>query len=183
MILMGIAPRLAASIAATCGLALTTLFSFTSCGPVVDPVVEPSLRYKSDAQGCANFTIYKWNESMTEALVIDGLKDELKLSTASRTFRLDSVPEALLSVRVDRYTRTTLSPYCTDVRNPDQESPRVWRATSGTVTITLDRDSVVSNDLYKVTVKLRDVHFKNGTAEVVLTEENFNDVTVGWLPG
>jgi hypothetical protein len=180
---MRIQSRLIASIAATVAVGAFTVLSMTSCGVVLEPVSEPTLHYKSTASGCANFTVFKWNESMTEALVVDGFKDSLNLSTASRTFDLATTAAPSLRVRIDRYTRVTLAPYCTDVRNPDQEAPHVWTAVAGTATITLDRDTVTAGDTYKVTVKLQNVRFSNGSKEVTLAEETFNDVVVGWLPG
>jgi hypothetical protein len=180
---MGRSSRLLASILLATGVALVTLFSLTSCGTVNSPEPEPSFHYRSTAEGCSDFSVYKWNESMTEAIVVVASKPVLGLSTASRTFRLDSVPEAFLSVRVDRYTRTSLSPYCTDVLNPDQEAPRVWRAIAGTATITIDRDSIPPGETYKATVKLQNVRFTNGNIELTLSEETFTDVVVGWFPG
>src|SRR4051812_37307730 len=108
---MGTTSRITTSTLIATGITLAILFSLTSCGTVTSPDPQPSLHYTSAAQGCGNFSVYKWNESMTEAIVVKADKDLLGLSTTSTTFRLDSVPSAALSVRVDRYTRTSLSPY------------------------------------------------------------------------
>jgi hypothetical protein len=163
-------------------LCLVALFSFTSCGPApTEP--KPALQYKATAEGCADFLVYKWNDAMTEAIVVQARKEDLGLSTHSRTFRLDSIPPGSLSVRIDLFPTRQQWAYCSDVVNPDHRTPTSWYATSGTATITLDHDSTTSNEVYKATVKLQNVHLSNGTTEVTVGEQSFNDVTVGWLPG
>jgi hypothetical protein len=172
-----------ASIVLVIAIASAASSAFTSCGTGIDYDPKPSLRYKPAAAGCGDIFVYKWNESGTEALIVQARREDLRLSTQSRTFRLDSMPQTSLHVWVDRYTRSAGEPYCTDVLYPDQERPRQWNAVSGTATITIDRDTVAGGELFKATVKLRNVGFTNGQVVVTLSEETFNDVTVGWYPG
>jgi hypothetical protein len=179
---MRYSPRIITLLSLTALLGAGMFASLMSCGVgVVDNT--PSMHYTSTAQGCANFFVYKWNDTRTEALVIRGDGAGLGLSTASRTFDLATTSQSSLHVWIDRYTRQSVSPYCTDVVDNNAEKPHKWEATSGTATVTRDRDSVAEGDTFKVTIKLQNVHLTDGSKEVTLSEESFNDVTVGWLPG
>lgn len=177
--------RIGAIISLVSAMTLLAGFSLTSC--YIEPVAlqRPAFDYKAKAEGCGGIFVYKWNAATSEAILVSAKKEELGLSTQARTFRLDSVDMRHLSVWVDVYDAPRRSsPYCTDVIDGSQSVPTTWRATSGLVTIVLDRDSVPAFETYKATVTLENVHFRSGNGvEVELERESFNDVVVGWFPG
>jgi hypothetical protein len=136
-----------------------------------------------DAGGCSNIFIHKSSVSGKEVLIVDASKDDLGLSTTPKSFDLESAPNAL-SVRIDAYSQKAPQQYCTDVITTSWKTPATWRATRGSITITLSDNSAGHNVSYTVTAQLRDIRFEDGNGNnMMLPELTLKDVSVGWLPG
>jgi len=168
------------------------LLSTAVVGCGTDPELRtPNPTFDSLAQGCgcAQFTVYRWSVARSECVVINAEDRELGLSTAPKTFDLSTANE-WLHVSMEVYPSAVDDHHCSDVIYPNDPQPEIWRASAGTVTISVSSDQTpdcvgTTPDSFTATVTLHDVVFRSpdGGREVKVPEMVFDTVAVGWLPG
>lgn len=133
--------------------------------------------------GCGNFLVYKFNNDLTDAVVVQADAAQLSLDRTPREF---SLPHSAFDVRIDRFSGPAYAHYCDDVmESTEPKVTRFWKAVSGTVRVAAgDVPPPGSWETYPVVVSLHNVTFQDQFGDqVVIKELDFGSVVVGWLPG
>ncbi len=149
-----------------------------------DNPVEPD-GFTGRTGGCADFQVYRFNGTMTDAVVVQGKGEELGFDRTPREF---SLPDPRLDVRIERFSGAANSHYCDDVLDSSEPKvTRVWTAVAGTVRIasgdTLQPD-LPGIPIYNIRVSLHNVTFRDGNGdEVRIDSLDYGEIQVGWLPG
>ena len=146
--------------------------------------VETNFSFDVAARGCGNFYVYKELPELRLHLYVQADRDALILDLTEQDF--DITNEAI-TVEILQFDEEIGQYACDDVANDQGEIIDRWSAVSGTVSIqiTEDRISVQPWEMtYKVTVKLKEVQLENKDKEIgVLSNTDFEEVYVGWMPG
>lgn len=158
-----------------------------SCEPEKDCCVLPeenNFTFDGAASGCGNFYVYKELPEQQLHLYVQGDRDALNLDLTEKQFTL---PNEAIKIEMLQFDKEIGNYACDDVANDQGEISSTWAAISGMVTMQITEDSISVNPwemTYKVTVKLEDVRIENEQKEIgVLSNTNFEEVYVGWLPG
>ena len=172
---------------------LAVFIYFTvSCAPTsVSSSADISASITSSAQGCGNFIVYRSDSLKSKWVVVDANLDSLSLSESPKEFDLKN-ESSFLFVHYDFYlinkdgTKQLNFIYCNDVLFNNSQMPQVFKAIDGYAHIF--RSPIETNGFfknYRVTVKLRSVHFVDslGKDTVFLKALTIDSVHVGWLPG
>jgi len=161
---------------------------FTSCGEnkeccVLPPVTTYSFA-KATAQGCSDFYVYKELPEEGLHLYISGDRTSLGLNITEQTFEVGT-PN--LKVEMLKFEDEIGNYACDDVANDQGEIIATWTAISGEILLQITEDSISVDPwgtTFKMTAKLKDMELESAEKEVVsISEELFEDVFVGWLPG
>ena len=145
----------------------------------------PSFKYDG-SRACAGVLAYAWSSSGTEQLVVEFNRRRLGLAVGSS--RQVNLAEGDVVVRVEMFDRKPGGTHCTDVFFGTPVKPRIWRATSGTVSIALStlapgEDRPVEGS-YHVAVTLDHVTFRGpGGEQVTARGPLILSGQGGWLPG
>lgn len=166
-------------------LAIVPLLFFTAlwCGCGSNPVAPDG--FVGQTIGCGNFSVYRFNAEMTDAILVQATANDLELGRTPVEFKL---PHESLNVRIERFSGRAEQYYCDDVFGDDPEITDTYRAVSGTVRIAVGDTIYVDPSgfmtAYRVNVSLIDVQFEDGDGtRVDVPEADFGEITVGWLPG
>jgi len=153
------------------------------------PTLTPEMDYAGKANGCGDIFVYRSNHARSEYVKVWIDARVFDLSTGPTTLDLAAHPGetgAWIDVYADSVVKLLGDqPYCNDV-GPTGEPQSVWKAVSGTVTVTASASAHAepcTGEPYQATVLLEDALFALGEETVYLPSVEFDDVTVGWCPG
>jgi len=161
---------------------LPVLFLAAGCGS--NPV-DPG-GFVGKTGGCGNFTVYRFNAAMTDALVVRATASNLGFGREPVGFTL---PNSDLDVRIERFSGAADQYYCDDVfGSGEPKVTHIWRAVSGTITVAAGDTTYVDPGgfmtQYKVSLEFRDVTLRDDDGnEVTIGNADLSDIGVGWLPG
>ena len=153
--------------------------------PPSDP---PRLDYSGAANGCGDIFVYKPNGNDSEFVTFSIAASEFDLSTEPLALNLAETGEnvvAKIDLYADRVQNLGEFPYCNDV-GPQAVPQSEWLAVSGAAVVAVSEGAQTTScegALYQTTVRLENVTFRNGAAEVYLESVMFDGVTVGWCAG
>jgi len=153
------------------------------------PTLTPEMDYVGRSSGCGDIFVYRSNRTRSEYVKIYIDAKALDLSIEPVTLDLAAHPEAT-GAWIDVYADSMVKllgeqPYCNDV-GPTSEPQSVWKAVSGTVTVTASAGAHAepcAGEPYQATVLIEDAVFALGGETVRLPSLISDDVTVGWCPG
>lgn len=120
----------------------------------------PTFQYV-ESFACGDLLAYTSNQPRSEYFVVESDLQEVQIELGSmRVFEIASAGKDL-NVHVDVYDGYAF-PYCSDVVTGGK--PTVWRATSGTVSITRSTvpasDGFVTPSMYRVVIKATNLFFE-----------------------
>ncbi|MCA9694154.1 MAG: hypothetical protein KC636_31500, partial [Myxococcales bacterium] len=141
------------------------------------------------AGGCADVTMYAYNEDQTIALYFSGGPVVEKAHTDGMLLQAITLPDDAITLKL-QVGEKLAGAWCNDAVSPESQ-PQVaaeWTATAGTLTLTVTPTSEGSDPEYpsNATLELTHVDFSPGEgADAPVHVESFSmaDVGVGWLPG
>jgi hypothetical protein len=162
-------------------LSLIAILSWTSCSKSPENLDNT---FTSDAEGCGEFRVYKFNSDRTIGIAVFGNRAALGLVPETKTFSIGSVSESNLGVVVREYVNGVGIFACLGYYDTDPNAAHEYRASEGTVSINIDQDSVYvssSEVHYKISVSLDNMILEHTTQdeEVEINHLEFNEVTVG----
>ncbi len=145
---------------------------------------EKNFTFEEAASGCGNFYVYKELPEEYLHLYVRADRDALNLDLTEKEF---DVSNEDITVEMLQFDGAIGQYACDDVANDQGEIISTWSAISGKVSMQITRDSISVNPwemTYEVTVKLKEIQLENEQEErVTISDTNFKEVYVGWLPG
>src|SRR5262245_22433029 len=149
-------------------------------------IPEPSFAYDATG-GCSDLILYQTNTGQTEALVVTADTDMLGLKVGVTAFDLAAAPKDLdVAVRVFYRSQKHLN-LCTDFLDPNSDTPGVWTAIAGKLTIersSADPKSEGKSRTYRARATIENAEFRGPTGYSVKCPHTVTlDATVGWYPG
>jgi hypothetical protein len=152
-------------------------------GPVIP---EPTFSYDSTG-GCSDLILYRTNKEQSEALVVTADTDKLGLKVGVTAVDLAATPNGLdVVVRVYYRPQKHLH-LCTDFLDPNSDTPGVWTAIGGKLTIErfpADPKPEGMSQTYRAKATIENAEFRGPTGYSVKCPHTITlDATVGWYPG
>ena len=140
------------------------------------------------SSGCSSFNVYKLGNNDYNALsiAVTGNREKLNLSKTEQTFDLSKTAVQDLNVKINKFTGGSHGYYCDYVF--EGELLDTWTSVSGTVKIKIVQDYEGNPEdfekIYTINVVVENAVLKNGKGNTMVVDRmQFNNVTVGWLPG
>ena len=144
--------------------------------------------YLSPSLGCSSFCVYKLNDNGQNdiGIAVMGNREKLSLSETEQTFDLSEMDVQDLKVEIKRFTSGSHGYYCNCVF--EGELLDTWTSVSGTVKIKIVQDYEGNPEefekIYTINVILENIVLKNDKGHTIIVNQmEFNNVTVGGLPG
>lgn len=144
--------------------------------------------FQEEASGCGDFTVYKYSNKLG-GLSVRVNNSVLQVTNKPIISEIQSTNNiSIFYVEGENLFETMPSLFCNDYANPKATKPKVWTATSGTVTVSnLGISEKPLSDLaeYYVRVVLENIYFldENGKNPINLRQLTFEKALVGWYPG
>ncbi|HFC01012.1 MAG TPA: hypothetical protein ENJ53_09435 [Phaeodactylibacter sp.] len=166
-------------------------FLFFQCKNEQDiaPTVKNNdLIFVGTGSGCSTFLAFKLNEDRNIGLVVSGNRDSLQLDSTIQTYNLAYLNN--LSVRIEQLSNGE-NFYCDDLLEQGESVLNTYEATQGIAKIQIVEDSInlgivqgLTNEiLYKINIHLENIKLQDANGdELIIQNEVFTNVLVGWLP-
>lgn len=139
-------------------------------------------QFTGNEGGCGSFFLYKFNDKGRRAIVVNGDRYELGLTTDWQDF---SEKEGHLTVSIFKFSNggRTENWFCDDVIDQGEATIKEELAADKfRVRIRIDEDSLVVDDIsvmYKMSLEIEQATFEDEKIRNLL----FENIFLGWLPG
>lgn len=149
--------------------------------------LEPS-DFEEKANGCGNFIVYKYSKK-AGGLSVKINNDTIQITNSPITLDIQSTNDVeIIYAEGENLFETMPTSFCNDYSNPKTAKPKVWTATSGTVTVSSlgsSEKSLSGFSEYYVRVDLENIYFldESNKNPISLSKLVFEKVLVGWYPG
>ena len=143
--------------------------------------------FDEKASGCGDFIVYKYSKDGGLSVKVNS--GNFQVTEKPITLDIQSTNDIeIVYAEGENLFETMPTLFCNDYTNPKIAKPKVWTATSGTVTISNlggSEKSLSGFNEYYVRVALEDIYFIDGDGKnpMNLSQLVFEKVLVGWYPG